>query len=127
MKRNPQVNQRIKLTKKIKNTRPKREGTDRPASKAPGLPRLFEAAFRWSLVVVIFIMIVSGTAVKKSARDDAKGLANELRSMQSERDRLKEERDLFNNPGWSEAYWKWQTMSHKPGEYYIEFVEPGTY
>ena len=127
MKRNSQVNQRIKLTKKIKNTRPKRKGADRPTSKAPGLPRLFEAAFRWTLVVVIFIMIVGGTAVKKSAKDDAKGLANELRSMQSERERLKEERDLFNDPNWSEAYWKWQTMSHKPGEYYIEFIEPGTY
>ena len=121
------MNKRIRHANNIDNTRPKREGTDRPASKAPGLPRLFEAAFRWSLVVVIFIMIVGGMAVKKSADDEAKGLANELRSMQSERDRLKDERDLFNDPKWSEAYWKWQTMSHKPGEYYIEFVEPGTY
>ena len=121
------MNKRKRPANKIDNTRSKRVGANRPASKAPGLPRLLEAAFRWTLVVVIFIMIVGGTAVKKSADNDARGLANELQSMQSERDRLKEERDLFNDPKWSEAYWKWQTMSHKPGEYYIEFVEPGTY
>ena len=90
------------------------------------LPSILEAAARWTLVVVIFVLMMGGLTVKNAKVDEARELNGELASMQAERDHLKEELDLFNDPAWREAYWKWQTKSHKPGEYYIEFVEPGS-
>jgi len=126
MSKKSKLKPKITLSRKRKQT-----GLDPtpPVDPGPGgfnLRQILEAVLRWSLVVVIFVVLMGALTVQETKEGELRQLEGELASMQAERDLLKENVDLFNDPAWREAYWKYQTMRHKPGEYYIEFIEPGS-
>jgi len=77
------------------------------------------------MVVMILFLLGGSISARHTASIADEQLAAELSQLQHERDQLREELDRFSDPDWRAAWWKWRTMRREPGEYYIDFVEPG--
>jgi hypothetical protein len=78
------------------------------------------------MVALILFLLCGSISARRAATVGNDQLAAELSRLQHERDQLRDELDRFSDPDWRAAYWKWRTMRREPGEYYIDFVEPGT-
>jgi len=75
----------------------------------------------------MLIMLLAGSiTARRAAILEAARLESELAELEREKSELQEELNRFADPDWRENYWKWRTMRHEPGEYYIDFIEPGT-
>ena len=86
---------------------------------------MFEVSYRWVIAVAVLSLLAGSYSARRVAQDNADRLATELAERERERDALQEELDRFSDPHWRASYWKWRTMRHAPGEYYVDFVEPG--
>lgn len=113
--------------------RKKRKKTGAPGTKKPReagltvnrIPGFLGAVLRWGVIIIIISLLITNLNTGKTSRSEADMLAQELTDLQRERAELQSELDRFSDPEWRESYWKWRTMRHEPGEYYIDFVEPG--
>ena len=124
MKRKPKKNLRPNL--KSENRQPELKVLE--PSKPSGRPRFtgfLWMVIRWGLVIVIGTVIVGSVAANKKIDAEPERVQGELAVVEAEKEALTEEVHLFSDPEWREAYWKRQMYNHRPGEYYIEFVEPG--
>ncbi len=110
---------------RLRQTGPRSPAQPPTTGPRRGLASILEAVLRWVMFVAILCLVASSISSRDSAWRDADKLTSQLTSLQRERTRLEQERDSFADPEWQESYWKWRTMSHRPGERYIEFVEPG--
>jgi hypothetical protein len=79
------------------------------------------AIIRVAAICLIVFVGVGRYAAWKEAKEQARALESELAKGQVYEEELQAELDRFADPKWRESYWKWRTMSHEPGEYYIRF------
>jgi len=104
-----------------------RKRTETPSAKPPPRFRSFiEASFRWAILIGLLILLAGSLTARRAAIRDAARLESELAELEREKAELGEELNRFSDPDWRESYWKWRTMRHEAGEYYIDFIEPGT-
>ena len=66
-------------------------------------------------------LLLGQTAEKNTTGRSADDLSNRYADLERERSELETELTIFNDPDLRASYWKWQTMSHEPGEYFIDF------
>jgi len=82
-------------------------------------------ALRWGVAGLLVSLIVGSYVTSQNARLEAGSLNDQVTTLEHEKTGLQEEIARFTDPEWRENYWKWRTMRHEPGEYYIDFTEPG--
>jgi cell division protein FtsB len=97
-----------------------------PRRPRPRFRSFIEASFRWGVLVLLIMLLAGSITARRAAVSDAARLESELAELEREKAQLREEINRFADPEWRESYWKWRTMRHEPGEYYIDFIEPGT-
>jgi hypothetical protein len=73
-----------------------------------------------ALGLIVFLGVGRYSALME-AKEQAKNLEIECAKWEQNRTELQAELDRFADTKWRESYWKWRTMSHEPGEYYIRF------
>lgn len=118
----------IKVRRRVKRKKTGAPGTKKPwVAKLTGnkIPGFLEAVLRWGIILIIISLLITTLNSGVTSRSEADRLAQDLTDLQRERAELQSELDRFSDPEWRESYWKWRTMRHEPGEYYIDFVEPG--
>lgn len=118
----------IKARWRVKRKKTGAQGTKKPReARLTGnkIPGLLEGVLRWGVIIIIVSLLITNFNTGETSRSEADGLAQDLTILQRERAELQSELDRFSDPEWRESYWKWRTMRHEPGEYYIDFVEPG--
>lgn len=120
---------RSKLTshKHLSRSNPGRQrAEDAPRRTRPRFRSFIEASFRWAVLIMLIMLLAGSITARRAAISDAARLDSELAELEREKSLLQEELNRFADPDWRESYWKWRTMRHEPGEYYIDFIEPGT-
>jgi hypothetical protein len=96
-----------------------------PPKKPNRIGKVCECFLRWGIVLILCLMIIGGLSARKTSGEEAAALKAEIAQLDIERDGLAGEVEKFSDPEWRASYWKWRTMRHEPGEYYIDFVEDG--
>jgi cell division protein FtsL len=82
---------------------------------------------RWALVVVIAVLIIVRVAALEQAKREAAVVQDQLASMEQKKAQLESDVEKFSDPEWRSSFWKWRTMRHEPGEYYIRFYDRGAF
>jgi len=98
-------------------------GAGKVRFKFPAWPGV---VLRWGLIAVIIVLIFGRVSALRSAKEEGLRLQQEVAGWERTEAGVRQEIDQFNDPEWRENYWKWRTMSHEPGEYYIRFYENGS-
>jgi hypothetical protein len=83
--------------------------------------------FRWGLVALIIALLITRISALNTAKDQARKVEADYAGWQQRQAQVQQELDRFNDPEWRESYWKWRTMRHSPGEYYIRFLDQGSF
>jgi hypothetical protein len=82
---------------------------------------------RWALVVVIAVLIIVRVAALEQAKREAAVVQDQLASIEQKKAQLESDVEKFSDPEWRSSFWKWRTMRHEPGEYYIRFYDRGAF
>jgi hypothetical protein len=114
-------------TRKIrKNTRGKSVKKRVERTIRSRIPGFLGAVIRWGILLFIVVSLIGSVSSRRTYQDEVERLASELTDLQREQSELQSDLENFSDPEWRECYWKWRTMRHEPGEYFIDFIEPGT-
>jgi len=104
--------------------------SQRPAIKRPPkfngagiLLRSLSKLLRWTLVGIIAALIIIRISALEQAKKEAGAVADQLTAMEQKEAQLERDIENFNDPEWRSSFWKWRTMRHEPGEYYIRFYD----
>ncbi len=122
-RRLPITGQWKRSTKRTPGRKVKRELPPVEERKPSRIPRIIDTIVRWGLVIAVFVLLAGGITARQAAIGNVEALEAELAEILNEKAALEQELNHFSDRSWREAYWKWRTMSHEPGEYYIDFVE----
>ena len=110
---------------RISGSKPAATTPARPTLRSPRFSRLLEASLRWGIALLLLFLLIGSTSARQTAEKNAEQLAAEVAELERQRDDLRNELDLFSDPDWRACYWKWRTMRHEPGEFFIDFMDPG--
>ena len=91
------------------------------------LPGIFDGLIRYGIIIFIAVLLIGNYSTRRASISEADQLAAELSELQREHAGLQKDLERISDPEWRESYWKWRTMRHEPGEYYIDFIEPGVF
>jgi len=91
-----------------------------PARRKPGLLSLIG---RWGLICILVVLAFGKYNVLMQTSEQARKLEAEVARWEQTQTELEAELNRFADPQWRESYWKWRTMHHEPGEYYIRFQD----
>lgn len=97
---------------------------DVPARKT-GLTRLWRIA-RWSAVAALAVFALFKYSNFVVVSREAGQRRAEMAFWEQKQRTLEEEIANYSDPEWRASYWKWRTMTHEPGEYYLRFYDPGS-
>jgi hypothetical protein len=125
-RRLPETGQRKRNAKRTPAREMKRELPPVEERKPSRIPRVIDTIVRWGLVIAVFVLLAGGISARQTAIGNVEALEAELAEILNEKAALEQELIPFSDRSWREAYWKWRTMSHEPGEYYIDFVDAGS-
>jgi hypothetical protein len=117
---------RVRITKR-KSRLPEPKKARRLKSVGKQLPGFFDGVIRYGVILLIAVLIIGSYSSRHGSIGEADRLASELSELKVERDQLQQDLDRFSDPEWRESYWKWRTMRHEPGEYYLDFIEPDVF
>jgi len=112
--------------RRLRSSSVKDRTNDTPRRTRPRFRSFIEASFRWAVLIMLIMLLAGSITARRAAILEAARLESELAELEREKSELQEELNRFADPDWRENYWKWRTMRHEPGEYYIDFIEPGT-
>lgn len=118
------VDMRRESTVRLREEKLRRAMKD-PEKKTGKVGQAVEMLIRWGLVILLMLMIGGAFTSRNTSFGQTAALRAEIAEMEVERQELAAELERFADPEWRESYWKWRTMRHEPGEYYIDFVERG--
>lgn len=91
------------------------------------LPGIFDGLIRYGAIILIAVLLIGNYSTRRASISEADRLAGELAVLQNERTELQKDLERILDPEWRESYWKWRTMRHEPGEYYMDFIEPDVF
>ncbi|MCX6647572.1 MAG: hypothetical protein NTY09_14610 [bacterium] len=114
---------RVRITQK-KSRLPERRKNRRTNPFGKKLNGFFGGLIRYGAIFLIAVLMIGSFSSRRVSISEADRLASELSELKIERDQLQQDLDRFSDPEWRESYWKWRTMRHEPGEYYLDFIEP---
>ena len=121
------INKSKKGRVRISGKRPRRpEARKRNALEPVGrkLPAFFDALIRGGAIFLLVVLLIGTWTSRQVSITEAGRLEAKLAELKREREILMLDIGKFSDPEWRESYWKWRTMRHEPGEYYIDFIEP---
>lgn len=101
--------------------------TVKPPARFGRLGVFVSRVFRWTLVVIIAVLIIGRVVALEQAKREAAGVRDQLASMEAKKAQLESDIEKFSDPEWRSSFWKWRTMRHEPGEYYIRFYDRGSF
>jgi len=103
------------------------KSTVNPPARFGRVGVFFSKLVRWTLVVVIAVLIIARVAALEQAKRESAAVQDQLASVEQKKAQLERDIVKFSDPEWRASFWKWRTMRHEPGEYYIRFYDRGSF